>query len=236
MSTPKPGPRLGQDNNPGNARWCDEHRRLECTGNRAHGMGPCHAPAVRGINNCKRHAGKTIKRAEAEGKARITAWNAQGDGERIDPGIAVMALLQQAWVRVSVYNHLLREQVEQEGGSNGELEPGIRPDNSGLIGYRFGAAGKEGTIYATNEEVRALVRLEAEERDRVVKYAETAHKMGVSDRITSLAERWSDTVIAKVVLMMQGLDLTPEQESRVPGLLQTHLGSIELTAGSGSIE
>jgi hypothetical protein len=53
-----------------------------------------------------------------------------------------------------------------------------------MIGHRYSYSGGEhGTgLYATSEEVRALVRLEAEERDRVVRYAKTAHDMGIAER------------------------------------------------------
>jgi len=101
-------------------------------------------------------------------------------------------------------------------------------DTNGLIGYRYGMGGKEGILYQQSEEVRALVRLEAEERDRVVKYAKVAHDMGISERITSLAERWGDVVAGRVVNLLDALQLTPEQLALVPDLLALHLGSIDL--------
>src|SRR5690606_25639893 len=104
------------------------------------------------------------------------------------------------------------------------------PKTSGLIGYRYGSAGKDGRIYAQSEEVRALVALESAERDRVVKYSKTADDMGIFERLTSLAERWGDLVAGRISAMLADLNLTPEQQARVPALLNAHLGSIDVGA------
>jgi hypothetical protein len=226
---------LNEANNPGNARWCPEHDRLECKCSKKYG-GQCHSPAVRGTSNCKRHAGHRAEVAIAKGEARITAWTALGKpepGTRIDAGMAVMGLLQQSWLRAAMYGELLRRQVEEEGTETTELEPDTAVQKNGLIGYKYGAAGKEGHIYATNEEVRALVGLEAAERDRAVRFAKVAHDMGISDRLTSLAERWGDLVVGRILMVMQNLDLTPQQEEKVPELIQAYLGVIDVTAESG---
>lgn len=220
-------PALGPDNNPGNARWCEEHRTLECTKNRTKGRGPCHKRAIRGTNACDMHGGFSRPVAKARGEARITAFGLNGTPTKLDTGMTVLAVLQMSYLRLGMYAEMLRQQVAAEGGQSGDAAED-QPQTSGLIGFRYGAAGKDGTIYAQSEEVRALVMLEAAERDRVVKFAKTAHDMGISDRITSLAERWGDVVAGRVVLLLDALDLTPEQAALVPGLLTQHLGSIDL--------
>lgn len=231
------GPRLNRENNPGNAKWCEEHNRLECTKRRSKGRGPCHGPAVRGIDACKTHGGVSVAVAQAKGEARITAWSAIGDAAKtVDYRMAVLGVLQMSWLRLAAYSELLRKQVVNEQGdieTPGAIEDGEAQENTGLIGYRFGAAGKDGNIYAVSEETRALVLLESQERDRVVKYAKTAHDMGISDRLTSLAERWGDVVATRITLMLDALDLTPEQAERVPVLIQAHLGSIDMGSMGG---
>jgi hypothetical protein len=228
------GPRLNATNNPGGARWCDQpnHKRLECAKSRRRGRGVCHGPAIRGTDACKVHGGVSRAVAKAKGESRINAWSAIGappESGSIDAGMAVLGMLQMSWLRAAAYAELLRRQVVEEGGESGALEEDA-PEASGLIGFRYGAAGKDGTIYATNEEVRALVNLESAERDRVVKFAKTAHDMGISDRITSLAEKWGDLVINRIVTLLAELELTPEQEALVPGLIQLHLGQIDVGA------
>lgn len=228
--------KLGPDFNPGEARWCLTHTRLECTKNRTKGNGNCHAASIRGTNACLNHSGSTKELAMVKGQSRITAWSAVGappDGKTLDAGMAVLGMLHMSWLRAAAYGDLLRRQVinqppDPDGSEGIDADGEVKPD--GLIGFRYGAAGKDGTIFATNEEARGLVKLESEERDRVVRFAKTAHDMGISSRLTALAERWGDVVITQIMLVMDSLNLTAEQEARVPGLIQAHLGSIDVDA------
>jgi hypothetical protein len=229
---------IGPDFNPGGAFWCETHNkspgnidgkgRLECTKNRSKSRGRCHAMAVRGTNACPLHSGIRKDVARVKGEAAITAWSAVGKHTKLDAGMAVLGVLQMTWLRLHAYGELLRRQVALEREQASNLANTSAPDASGLVGFRYGAAGKEGTIFAQSEDIRALVLLEAAERDRVVKYAKTAHDMGISNRLTSLAERWGDVVATRVTVMLAALDLTPEQESRVPELVQMHLGQIDV--------
>jgi hypothetical protein len=225
--TAKPPTPIGKDFNPGQARWCEQHTRLECTKNRSKERGTCHAPAIRGTNGCAIHSGIKKAVAVAKGEATITAWSAVGKATKLDAGMAVLGVLQMTWLRLHAYGEILRQQVASEGEKAGELTED-EPQSSGLIGFKYGAAGKDGIIYVQSEEVRALVQLEAAERDRVVKYAKTAHDMGISDRLTSLAERWGDVVATRVMMILEGLELTPEQQMRAPILVQAHLGQIDV--------
>lgn len=227
------GPRLGPDNNPGGARWCENHTRLECTKNRSKGRGECHGSAVRGTDACPLHGGVSREVARVKGETRISAWSAIGtpaNGQGIDSSAAVLGMLQQSWLRANLYGQLLQRQVGIDGTDEAEVDAGDAGSKNGLIGYRYGAAGKDGNIYAVSEEARALVALEAAERDRVVKYAKTAHDMGISDKMIGLAERWGDQVVNRLMLILAGLALTRDQEAMVPALIRAHLGSIELGA------
>lgn len=232
------GMRLRPDNNPGNARWCTDclpDGRMECAKSRRRNRGACHAPAIRGTDACRTHGGVTMSVAQVKGEARITAWSALGvekGAKTINSGMAVLGMLQMSWLRATAYGEMLRQQVAL-GGAIAVPEghdPSAELEASGLIGFRYGAAGKDGTIYAVSEEARALVALEAAERDRVVRFAKTAHDMGISERITNLAERWGDVVITRIMLVLEGIDLTAEQEAKVPALIQAHLGQIEISS------
>jgi len=235
---------IGPDFNPGGARWCTEHGegvanggRLECTKNRSKGRGVCHAIAIRGTDACGIHSGKTKAVAKSQGAAKISAWSALGDaGQTVDYKMAVLGVLQMSWLRLAAYSELLRRQVMTDGDTAEGIDQRSdeSPDTSGLIGFRYGAAGRDGNIFAQSEDVRALVNLEASERDRVVKYAKTAHDMGISDRLTNLAERWGDVVATRITIMFDELDLSPDQQAKVPTLIQAHLGSIDMgSMGAG---
>lgn len=222
--------RTGPDFNPGGARYCEEHGRLECTKNRTKGRGVCHQAAVRGTDACRNHSGYSLEVAKVQGEARITAWNPHGQTVAMDASSAVLAVLQMTYLRLGMYADLLRRQVATEGDTAGDLQETDTPEASGLIGHRYGMGGKDGITYVVAEEVRALVSLEAAERDRVVKYAKTAHDMGISDQLVSLAERWGDVVAGRIATMLDALELTEGQAAMVPALLQLHLGSIDMTA------
>lgn len=226
-----PQPKLGPTNNPGHAKWCAEHGRLECTKNRSRQRGPCHQAAIKGTDACQTHAGYSREVAKAAGQARISAWSPYGEAQApISAPMAVLGVLQMSWLRLGTMSELLRRQVALDADQAQDPREYDEPEASGLVGFRYGAAGKDGTVYVQSEEVRALVGLEAAERDRVVKYAKTAHDMGISDRLIGLAERWGDIVAGRIAIMLDALDLSPEQAALVPGLLQAHLGSIDIEA------
>lgn len=222
-------PQLSEDYNPGKARWCEEHGRLECTKNRSKGRGTCHQAAVRGTDACKNHSGYSNAVTKTQGVSRITAWTPEGKTIKLDAGMAVLGVLQMSWLRLASYSRLLHAQVTTDGTKTPD-DPAVTdvPEGNGLIGFRYGAAGKDGVIYTQNEEVRALVLLEAAERDRVVKYAKVAHDMGISSRLTDLAEKWGDVVAGRITFLLEALNLTPEQEAQVPLLLESHLGSLDI--------
>lgn len=231
MSTPRAQPPLNRTNNPGQARWCETHLRLECTRHKIKTGEQCHAQAIRGIDKCRNHCGQAFAVAAAKGEARITAWTAIGQGLHVDAGMAVLGMLHMSWLRAAAYGELLRQQVMKDKPADPDRDgpdPGDGLDVSGLIGHRYGAAGAEGTVFAVSEEVRALVDLEAKERDRVVKFAKTAHDMGISERLTGMAERWGDVVVTRLMLVLDALQLTPAQEAQVPELIQAHLGQIDV--------
>lgn len=226
-------PKLDQQNNPGMARWCEGHTRLECVRNRTKGRGQCHAPAVRGTDRCTKHGGVRREILRTKGEATISAWNATRGTPTIDYRMVVLATLQMTWLRLGAYSELLRRQVATDGEVADDPGTQDQPQASGLIGYRYGAAGKDGVVYVQNEETRALVNLEAAERDRVIRYAKVAHDMGISERLTNLAERWGDIVATRITLMFEALELTEAQAAMLPALVSTHLGSIDVEAVAG---
>lgn len=247
----KPPPPIREGFNPGGARYCTDHNRYECNSQKSRGRGQCHKLAVRGMKNCDMHQGMSKDLSKAMGEAKITAWSAIGQaGEVISAPMAVLGVLQMTWLRLAVYNEMLRKQVTRpmieaqeviEGAEEdpfaaaesanaaltGEIE--TTGETSGLIGQRIGAAGKDGVLFAQGEEIRALVQLEERERHNVVKFAKTAHDMGISERIVGLAERWSDVVATRIGDMMAELDLTEAQQAKVPALVQKHLSSIDMS-------
>lgn len=233
----------------GGSRWCPQHARFECKAQRKHGAGDCHAIAIEGTPYCRMHAGVSLEVAKAQGQARITAFSALGGTPGIEPGYAVLASLHLSWLRLHLYASLLEQQVGAEadepvGSWNGDLEDeefgrGVGRQSSpagtaGLIGHTF-AADKQAGVFASAEAVRALVSLEAQERDRVVRFAKTAHDMGIAEREVKLAESQGALLAAVVRGILGDLDLSAVQLERAPEVIQRHLREaavLEVTGGA----
>lgn len=231
--------------NPGGARWCGEHGRFECTKQRSKGRGECHQPATTGTDACRNHAGVSLEVAKAQGQARITAFAALGATPSIEPGYAVLASLHMSWLRVHLYARLLEEQVQNDasGGhwahpenlTDGAADDQPSPDGvRGLIGHTY-AADKVAGIFASGEAVRALVQLERDERDRVVKFAKVAHDMGIAEREVRLAERQGELLAQVIDNVLGDLGLTPEQQAAAPAAIGRHLrAAAEVEAAGGA--
>ena len=194
-------------------------------------------PATGGTDSCKMHSGKKLAVSKMEGAARlqahrnsVTAWNAIGETAAVDHQQIALNTLHMSWLRLATYSELVRQQVAVEGMKvhPEQQDPDARVETSGLIGHEYGAAGKEGRIFAKSEQVRALIRLESEERDRVMRYTKQCHEMGISDKLISMAERWGDIVANRVTKLLTALDLSPEQAARAPALIVQYLGVIDL--------
>lgn len=230
----------------GGARWCDEHDRWECSKNRNRGRGECHQAAILGLPACRMHVGEPLGVAKAKGEAHraaFTAWSALG----IDPGTAlvvdhktaVLGMLQVSWLRVHLYAALLADQVDRDGvGPAGVGADGPTGDGSGLIGHRY-AQGKDGGAFATSEAVRGLVELESAERDRCVRFAKTAHDMGIAEAQIRLAEQQGELLAGGLRWFISALVLSAEQAVRVPELMTRMLRALasgdlaSLPAGGG---
>lgn len=228
---------------PGGARWCDEHGQWECTKPRSKGRGTCHGVAITGTDACRMHVGVSLDVARAQGQARITAFSALGATPGIEPGFAVLASLHMAWMRLHLYARLLEEQVEHDAGahySGQHVTPGGSDSQespeavSGLIGHTY-AADKQAGIFAASEAQRALVGLESAERDRVVRFAKVAHDMGIAEREVRLAEKQGELLASVIRNVLGDLDLSSEQQERVPDVVGRHLRAVaELEAGGVS--
>ena len=206
------------------ARWCDEHGRWECV-KRAKGGGTCHGSPITGLDACRMHVGKRGDVAKAQGEA-ITAWSALAGKHTVSATDAVLGMLQMSWLRVHLYASLLEEQVTaaragRNGGGPGQGAAGVGP-GAGLVGHTFGAV-KDIGIYASGEAVRGLAQLEERERDRCVKYAKTAHDMGIAEHQIRIAERQGALLAETISRVLDALDLTAQQRALVPEVVPREL-------------
>lgn len=216
----------------GGAVWCDDHQRYECVKDRkrARGGGRCHQPAIAGLDRCRMHCGLAVEVAEAQGAA-MDAWNATYGRPAVDPAQAVIGMLNLAVFRANFYASLIEEQVlaaqEARDEEDDPYSKGAPPvgEGAGLIGHTY-AADKEYGVYASGEAIRGLVLLEGQERDRVVKYAKTAHDMGIAERHVRVAEQQAQQLAGAIRQILTGLNLSTEQQALVPTLVPTVLRAI----------
>jgi len=216
------------------AVWCDEHGKWECTRDKKQirGGGRCHGPAITGLDVCRMHAGVRGDIAKAKGEAAITAWNALGKAT-VNPGEAVLAMLQMSWLRAHLYSTLLEYQVEeaQAGIEDERREEGAGPIGvgAGLVGHTYAAHPAIG-VFRAGEAVRALVQLEAAERDRCVRFAKTAHDMGIAEREVRLAEQQGAILAGAIKQILERLELTDAQRELVPTVVPAVLRAIQAGA------
>lgn len=200
-------------------RWCAEHSKWECA-KRRKGGGLCHGVAISGLDACRMHAGQRAEVARAKGEA-LSAWRAEVGRVEVGPADAVMAMLQMSWARVHLYAGLLQRQVE---AADPEVAGGVGA-GEGLIGHSRSASPQVG-VYETGEAVRGLAVLEAQERDRCVRYAKAAHDMGIADREIRLAEEQGALLAGAVQRILDGLHLSAEQWARVPEVVPAVLREV----------
>lgn len=217
----------------GGAFFCEQHQRWECTKNRkiSRGGGRCHGYSLLGLDRCRIHVGIPIALAKAQGEA-MDAWSAVAGTLDLSPADAVIGMYKLAWVRAHFYAGLLEDQVAKaqedlEAGDGDPYTRGAGPigDGAGLVGHTF-AADKEEGIYASGEAIRALTLLEGQERDRCVKYAKTAHDMGIADREIRLAEQQGQILADAVNRILAGLGLSAAQQELVPQLVPKILRAV----------
>lgn len=208
-------------NDPG---WCPEHGRLECTHPR-HGGRTCHGSAVRGTAACRMHLGKSVAQARRE---VLTAWAAVPDDTGISPRAAVAGQLGVAWRRAELLGEALRQQAESSSG-NGDGAAGT----GGLVGHRYSASEAAGGIYPTAEQARALVEIEAAERDRVVRFGKVAHEMGVEEARVRLAEEEGAVMSAILASALRRLGVDPG-DAAVRAAVHAELLAVVAARGDGA--
>lgn len=234
--------------NPGGAKWCEQHERFECTRQRTKKRGDCHNIAVSGTDVCLNHGGQSLDVLKAKGAANkaMTAFSALAGVPTVEPGRAVLAMLQMSWLRLHLYAGLLEAQLAAQGGTADDVPADLDdvdpsdpaadgPITGGLIGHTYAPAkGGEGRV-VTGEAPRALVVLEAAERDRIVRYAKVAHDMGIAEREVKLAEQQGQLLARVITQVLGDLELSPVQQAKAPSVIRTRLrAAAELEAGGAA--
>jgi hypothetical protein len=102
-----------------------------------------------------------------------------------------------------------------------------------LVGHRYDA-DRDGRVYAVDEGIRALVKLEGEASDRVAKYCALAVQAKVAEARVELAQQVG-AMIATVIVGVLG-DLGVSADERVMNLVAQHMDLVGGGAPSRVIE
>lgn len=205
---------------------------IKCTKRKSpsRGGGPCGAYAVKGTVPpiCAGHGGKAPQvRRKAHVRAELQAWGLNDQVSLVDPVETMLRLLTQSYARVELYSGLMREAFDagerQDAGDGSAADDLERVLTTGgvraLIGYKRSAAA-DGTIYRSEEIVRGLAKLEAEERDRAMKFAERAVAAGLNERIVRVAEHTGAMLATVLRSALTRLELTAEQLNMAPMIIE----------------
>lgn len=199
----------------------------------------CGSIAMSGQNVCMFHGGKApqnIKKAEervTEEKARRIV---ETYGRRIDT-TATEALLEEvqwtaghvAWLRARV------QEIETGVGGavdpdwdEAEEEPGTTASRPSPLVWGVTRRKTGGDDHGVTEEASPNIwlKLYQQERTHLVKVCAEAIKAGIEERRIKLAEQQGALVARAIRAILGDLDLTPEQEARVPDVVPRHLRAL----------
>ncbi|HEY5224952.1 MAG TPA: hypothetical protein VIJ18_18130 [Microbacteriaceae bacterium] len=175
---------------------------------------PCNAYAIHGGTVCRKHGGSARQvRAKAAVRAEVAQWTL-GDATD-DPGETLLRLLTQARVRADGYAMEIQQTLTEY--------PTLR---QALVADAYGEFGK------TGEYIRGLVRLEAEERDRIANFATKALNAGLAERQVRLAERQGEllALVVTKIIDSSALGLSAAQKQLMPQVMRETL--VLATAGT----
>lgn len=188
----------------------------KCSRLRQRDKQPCQAKAIRGSEpaSCRKHMGRSLTavRAEVAVREEVLRWGL-GD-TATDPGELLLRLVTQAAIRAEAYARELARVVDEKG----DLRKALTGDTY--------VATAEGEPVKTGEYIRAITKLEADERDRAAGFATKAVAAGLAERQVRLAERQGEILATVIKAILGDLDLSPEQQARVADVVPRHLRAV----------
>lgn len=176
---------------------------------------PCRRSAMKGGTVCASHGGKSPQAkaaaarrlAEQEAAKAVRLFAAPVD---IDPAAALVELVQWTAGEVAYW----RTQVQQLADETPEkLTWGVVREKVGGEDY--------GTTLEAKPNVAYLMLTDAQ--DRLAKYAAAALRAGVEERRVKLAEDQGALVAQVIRSILEQLNLTSEQQARVPEIVPAQL-------------
>lgn len=183
------------------------------------GNGRCARPAGwgtlhPGTGKCKAHAGKVPSHAVANGLPQLALL--VGHDVDVNPMEALLMCVRIKAAEVAYYSAMINT-----------LDPGkllVRPTEETL--------DKDGYVHdlKKQKQINIWVRLRDAALDRLAKYAKMALDAGVEERIVRVAEGVGQQLATALSVIMDGLNLSKEQQAKAPDLIRSQLLLLERSA------
>lgn len=196
--------------------------RRRCWGRKQGTDEQCGQMAMDGQNICRKHGGNAPQNL-AKAKERVTEQKAAAlvatYGLKIETTAAQALLDEVQWTAGHVA--WLRERVQ-------EIEASAEPGSKSALVWGVTKKKTGGEDYGTTEEAvpNVWLKLYQQERDHLVKVSSAAIKAGIEERRVQLAEQQGALVAQAIRAILGDLQLTPEQQARVPEIVPRHLRAI----------
>lgn len=200
----------------------DGKRRCWSRTKKSGGQKQCPNLAMQGQNICQVHGGKAPQNL-AKAKERITEQRAAElvatYGRKIETTATEALLDEVKWT----FGHVawLRERVQ-------EIETGAEPGAENALVWGVTKKKTGGEDYGTTEEAvpNIFLRLYQQERTHLTKVCEAAIRAGIEERRIRLAEQEGALVAQAIRAILADLQLTAEQQARVPEVVPRHLRAL----------
>lgn len=196
--------------------------KVKCTAHSSRTGNRCRRWPTVGGTVCATHGGRAPRVAAAAERRRAedairrelgALADFRADGGDTDPIGTLLRRLRQADQRADLYAELLQRQYDRAADdADDQLPVGVKA----LIGHKY-AIGGDGRPVPVEEAVRALVGLEAEERDRAVKYAKLALDAKVDERLTAAHETQVNMVADALGAALAEMGLSHGQQQEAAG-------------------
>lgn len=189
------------------------------------GRPPCKLAAGHGTDHlgfgpCKYHGGNIPESREKQGRA-MAEFNARqqlaqlGEVVEADPEQALLDLVSQSAALISFYGEQVvqlaqKEKPEHAGPRSAGAFWADYQAGSGLFGPEIDV-DKDGNEHVVGEQLRGMVILWNEERDRLAKYARAALAAGIDKRRVAMAERYGESVVVVVNNVLVGIGISGDQ-------------------------
>lgn len=199
---------------------------------------PCRAHVIRGTHACKWHIGKSVAQAKANGALRLALdeWGINRK-DYVDPGDVMLRLIAQSAHRVQRLSDAVTAAVQAQGDLNPMWQKdreaietameitGYDPALAVLLAPDYAITKDGGRVYI-GEKISALEQLEAQERDRCMKFCKIAIDAGLEERRVKAAEAQGMHLFTVIRLFTESLALSAGQREQVPAALRNAVAAV----------